>query len=108
MFLFSNRERTKGKKKESIELAIITQSSVGRGAFDIISGEKGQGQFDTVPPPIVIHVHYSPTSANNEFIMSGREQMNAIVVERYGGVEQLVHKRIDKPSVSDGHDVLVK
>lgn len=40
--------------------------------------------------------------------MASREQMNAIVVERYGGVEQLVHKRIDKPSVSDGHDVLVK
>ena len=38
--------------------------------------------------------------------MSG-EMMNAIVVERYGGIEELVHKRVSKPEVG-GMDVLVR
>lgn len=34
--------------------------------------------------------------------------MNAIVVEEYGDVEHLVHKKVKKPSAPVGYDVLVE
>lgn len=34
--------------------------------------------------------------------------MNAVVVEEYGGIDQLVHKRVPKPSAPEGHDILVQ
>lgn len=40
--------------------------------------------------------------------MTGEQTMNAIVVEKYGDVEQLVHKRVPKPSITESHDILVR
>jgi NADPH:quinone reductase-like Zn-dependent oxidoreductase len=34
--------------------------------------------------------------------------MNAIVVEKYGGIENLVHKKVPKPSDLGEYDVLVQ
>lgn len=34
--------------------------------------------------------------------------MKAIVVEKYGGIEQLVAKEVPKPGPPEGHDILVK
>jgi hypothetical protein len=34
--------------------------------------------------------------------------MNAIVVEKYGGIENLVHKRVPKPMKLEDYDVLVQ
>lgn len=34
--------------------------------------------------------------------------MNAIVVEEYGDIKTLIHKKVDKPSSPEGHDVLVR
>lgn len=34
--------------------------------------------------------------------------MNAIVVEEYGDIKNLVHKKVEKPSSPRGHDVLVR
>lgn len=34
--------------------------------------------------------------------------MNAIVVEKYGGIENLVHKRVPKPTELNEYDVLVR
>ena len=34
--------------------------------------------------------------------------MNAIVVEKYGGIDNLVHKRVPKPTISEEYDILVK
>ncbi|KAH0145205.1 hypothetical protein KCU82_g14890, partial [Aureobasidium melanogenum] len=34
--------------------------------------------------------------------------MNAIVVEKYGGIENLVHKRVPKPTELNDYDVLVR
>ena len=41
-------------------------------------------------------------------MVAGKETMNAIVVEEYGGIDNLVHKIVEKPSAPEGYDVLVK
>lgn len=35
-------------------------------------------------------------------------EMNAIVVEKYGGIENLVHKRVPKPTELEEYDILVQ
>ena len=40
--------------------------------------------------------------------MTEVETMNAILVEKYGEVGSLVHKRVKKPSAPQDYDVLVK
>lgn len=35
-------------------------------------------------------------------------EMNAIVVEQYGSIDNLVHKRVPKPTISEEYDILVK
>lgn len=37
-----------------------------------------------------------------------QEEMNAIVVEQYGELQNLVHKRVPKPSAPKGWDILVR
>lgn len=33
--------------------------------------------------------------------------MHALVVEEYGGVDKIVHKKVPKPEQPTGHDVLI-
>jgi len=40
--------------------------------------------------------------------MSGTETMNAIVVEKYGEIDNLKHRKVPKPSAPEGYDVLVR
>lgn len=35
-------------------------------------------------------------------------EMNAIVVEKYGGIENLVHKLVPKPTKLEEYDILVQ
>lgn len=34
--------------------------------------------------------------------------MNAIVVEKYGGIENLVHKKVPKPKLQEEYDLLIR